>query len=465
MEEFIKSDYLLQTKTARALYKYASAMPIIDYHCHLSPKEIYEDKSFQNITELWLGGDHYKWRLMRSAGIEERYITGDAEAEEKFTAYAKALSLAIGNPLYEWSHLELKNYFGYAGILDEKTAQNVYKHSNKKLKKLSARELIATSGTVVVCTTDDPLDDLKYHRLLKKEEKRFSVLPTFRPDKVLKIDKEIWPDYIKELEKVSKVNIKSFSDLLEALRARLDYFSKNGCRISDHSLTEIPYQEYKEKEISRIFKKALKKETLDGKEIEKFMTAVLCELMREYHKRGWVAQLHYGVSRNSNTSLYKKLGSDCGGDHIASAASIDKLSKFLDMLDRDDALPKTIVYSLNPCDNTAIDTVLASFQKGPLKSKLQHGSAWWLNDNYHGIKEHLRSIGEQGYLAGFVGMLTDSRSFLSYARHEYFRRVLCAFLGELVEEGRYPKDMKKLRKIVEDISFNNAKEYFGFEWV
>ena len=462
MEEFIKENYLLNTKTARSLYRYASAMPIIDYHCHLSPKEIYEDKKFSTITEVWLGGDHYKWRLMRSAGIEERYITGDAADEEKFIAYAKALSLAIGNPLYEWSHMELKNYFGYSGSLDEASAKKVYKLANKKLKKLSARELIAASKVEVICTTDDPLDDLMYHQRLVKDEKRFKVLPTFRPDKIMNLNSDLWLGYIKDLEKISRISIKNYSDLLKAIKSRLDHFEKCGCRVSDHGLKRIPCREYKSTEISRIFRKALKKEKLTEVEEEKFMTATLFELMREYHARGWVAQLHYGVSRDNNTSLYKSLGTDCGGDHIGDNSGIDRLSRFLDMLERSDELPKTIIYSLDPNDNTAIDTVIASFQKGPVVSKLQHGSAWWFNDNYSGMMAHIKSLGEQGYLAGFVGMLTDSRSFLSYARHEYFRRILCLYLGELAETGRFPRDMKKLRKIVEDISYNNANEYFQF---
>ena len=460
--KFITDDFLLKSKLAKQLYAYAEKMPIIDYHCHLSPKEIYEDKVFKNITELWLAGDHYKWRLMRSAGIEEKYITGDSSDLDKFKMWAKALSLAIGSPLYEWSHLELKNYFGFDKVLDESTYLEVWKLVNDKLKKLSARKLIKNSNVKVVCTTDDPIDDLKYHKLLAKENLGFKVYPAWRPDKIVDIEKSIWKDYLLSLEKVSKMSIKSYKDLLKALNKRLDYFAKVNCTVADHGLACIPYYEFTDKEIDNIFKKALKGSDLTSIEVEKYKTALLYELHKEYYKRGWVSQLHYGVKRNNSSYLLKVKGVDAGGDSNGDSGNLNDLADFLDLLDREDKLPKTIIYSLNANDNVAIDTIIACFQKGPIKSKLQHGSAWWFNDNYTGMMDHLSSLSAQGYLAGFIGMLTDSRSFVSYARHEYFRRVLCNLLAELVNQGRFPNDKKKLKKIIEDISYKNTKEYFGF---
>ena len=460
--KFITDDFLLNSKVAKQLYAYAKAMPIIDYHCHLSPKEIYEDKVFNNITELWLSGDHYKWRLMRSAGIEEKYITGDASDLDKFRMWAKTLSLAIGSPLYEWSHLELKNYFGYDEVLDESSYRQVWKVVNEQLKSLSARKLIKNSNVKVVCTTDDPIDDLKYHKLLAKEKLGFKVYPAWRPDKIVDIEKDTWRDYLTSLEKVSKMDIKSYEDLLKALRKRLNYFAKVNCTVADHGLANIPYYEYTDKEIDSIFKKAKKGTKLSSIETEKYKTSLLYELHKEYHKRGWVSQLHYGVKRNNNSHLFKTKGVDVGGDSNGDSGNLNDLADFLDLLDREDKLPKTIIYSLNSNDNVAIDTIMACFQRGPIKSKLQHGSAWWFNDNYNGMMEHLNSLAAQGYLAGFVGMLTDSRSFMSYARHEYFRRVLSNFIADLVNQGRFPNDEKKLKKIMENISYKNTKEYFGF---
>ena len=460
--QFVKDNYLLNNKIAQELYGYASRMPIIDYHCHLSPLEIYEDKEFKNITELWLSGDHYKWRLMRSAGVDEKYITGKASDYEKFKAWAKTLSLAIGSPLYEWSHLELKMYFGYDGVLDEKTCREVWNLANKQLKELSARKFIKNSNVKVVCTTDDPIDDLQYHKRMQKERMGFKVYPAWRPDKVINIEKETWNDYVKKLSEVSKTPIKSYDDLLKALKKRLTYFAKVDCKVADHGLGTIPYAKYTKKEIDSIFKKALKGNALNEIEIEKYKTALLVDLHKEYHKRDWVSQLHYGVKRDNNSRLFKTVGVDAGGDNIGDSGSINNLADFLDILNKDNKLPKIIIYSLNPNDNAAIDTVIASFQCGPTQSKLQHGSAWWFNDHYDGMMNQLKSLASEGYLAGFVGMLTDSRSFISYARHDYFRRVLCVYLSELVLEGRYPHDSKKLQKIVEDISYRNAKKYFNF---
>lgn len=460
--KFIKDDFLLESEVSKRLYEYAKKMPIIDYHCHLSPKEIYEDKKFNNISELWLSGDHYKWRLMRSFGVDEEYITGKSSDKDKFMAWAKTLSLAIGNPLYEWSHLELKNYFGFDEVLDEDSAEKVWDLVNEKLKDLSARQLIRNSNVEVVCTTDDPIDDLNYHKLMANEDMGFKVYPAFRPDKVLNIEKDNWKQYLDKLAEVASIEIKEYDDLLKALNNRLDYFENVGCKVADHGLAYVPYEKYNEEEIRRIFIDRLNDKTLSNKEVEQFKTALLYELNKQYHDRNWVSQLHYGVKRDNSSFLYEKVGVDAGGDNIGDSASIDKLANFLDLVDKDDKLPKTILYSLNPNDNVAIDTVMASFQKGPIKSKIQHGSAWWFNDNYTGMNEQLTSLSLQGYLPGFVGMLTDSRCFISYARHEYFRRVLCNYIGKLVKQGRFPDDDKKLRKIVEDICFNNTKRYFRF---
>ena len=459
---FITENYLLSDEIARKLYSFAEKMPIIDYHCHLSPKEIYEDRRFANISELWLECDHYKWRLMRSAGIEEKYITGDASDKEKFFAWAKTLSLAIGNPLYEWSHLELRNYFGFEGVLDEDSAEKVWQLTSEKLKDLSARTLIRNSRVEVICTTDDVTDDLKYHRLLAKEDLGFKVYPTWRPDKVLYIEKEGWNAYIDLLEKTSGVRIDSFEKLLEALEKRMDLFAETGCRVADHGLPYIPDEDYTPEELEELFACRRRGEQLDQRRIDQFRTALLCHLMKRYHERGWAAQIHYGVIRDNSSYLLHSFGNDAGGDNIGSGGKIDDLAGFLDRLDQTDELPKIILYSLNPNDNTAIDTVIASFQRGPACSRIQHGSAWWFNDNYDGMRDQMRSLASQGYLAGFVGMLTDSRSFVSYARHEYFRRVLCGLLAEYVRQGRFPEDYGKLKKIVEGICYRNAKEYFGF---
>lgn len=462
MDVFIKDDYLLNDAVSKRLFQYAKEMPIIDYHCHLSPKEIYEDVKFNNITEIWLKGDHYKWRLMRSYGIDEAYITGNKDDKEKFLMWAKALSLAIGNPLYEWCHMELKNYFGYEGILDETTAEEVWQIANNKIKDLSAQKLIRESNVKIICTTDDPIDDLEYHRLMRTQDLGFKVLPAWRPDKVLNIEKKDWMDYIKRLEDVSNMPITSYETLLEALHRRFEFFKGNECRVADHGIAHVPCVPYTEEEIKSIVRKRFNEDTLSLNEIEQFKTALLKELHKWYHTNDWVSQLHYGVKRDNRIHLLRYYGVDAGGDSIGDSGSIDQLADFLNLCDQEGFLPKTILYSLNPNDNTAIDTVMGCFQEGPTKSKLQHGSAWWFNDNYDGMYAQLQSLAAQGYLAGFVGMLTDSRSFTSYARHEYFRRVLCVFLADLVNQGRYPNDENKLRKIVEDVSYNNAKEYFGF---
>ena len=461
---FYKENFLFNTATGLRLYGYVRDLPIIDYHCHLSPKEIYEDKVFENITQMWLGGDHYKWRLMRAAGVEEKYITGDANDHDKFMAWAKTLGNAIGNPLFEWSQMELRKYFGIDGFLNEASAERIWETANKRIKNLSARTLISNNRVEVICTTDDPVDDLKYHRLMAEDESMpCKVYPTWRPDKAVDIEKDAWSEYIDRLSEVSETPIESISNLKDALLKRLDHFSNHKCCVSDHGLAFVPFREVSESEAEAIFKKKRAGEKLTAEEIEGYKFFVLSFLAREYNRRDWVMQLHYGVKRDNSTRLFNALGPDAGGDSIGDSAPIGKLADFLNALDKTDELPKTIIYSLNSKDNAAIETVMACFQQGPTVSKIQHGSAWWFNDNFDGMTEQLKSLAAHGYLKGFVGMLTDSRSFLSYARHEYFRRVLVRLVAEWVDNGRYPEDEFALRELLEDICYRNAKNFFDFK--
>ncbi|WP_130836503.1 glucuronate isomerase [Lachnoclostridium sp. Marseille-P6806] len=465
MKEFMGEDFLLDTETAKRLYDaYAKDMPIIDYHCHLSPQEIYEDVRFGSITELWLGADHYKWRQMRANGTPERFITGNGDDFEKFRCWAKTLEAAVGNPLYHWSHLELKRYFGFGGQLCEDNAREVWELCNEKLRspEMSARGLIRSSHVELLCTTDDPADSLEYHRKLREEDFSVRVLPAWRPDRAIDIEKADYADYMKKLSEVSGVRIEGFAELLEALRARLRFFADNGCSISDHGLAGVVYEPASFEEADRIFRKRLAGETLSGCERRKFRTVLMLALGEEYAQRNWVMQLHYGVQRNLNRRLFEALGPDAGADAIGDQSSAAELGRYLDALAEKSSLPKTIVYSLNPADNAVIDTIIGCFQDDSAVGKLQHGSAWWFNDHRVGMEAHMTSLANLGLLGNFIGMLTDSRSFLSYTRHEYFRRILCGFIGRLVENGEYPNDERLLRKLVEGISYRNAKRYFGF---
>lgn len=466
MKKFMDKDFLLTTKTSEKLYfNHAKRMPIIDYHCHIDPREIAEDKRFSNITELWLGNDHYKWRLMRAFGTEEKYITGDASDKEKFMAWAKVLGRSIGNPLYHWSHLELQRYFNYHGILNENTAEEVWNLTLDKLSEetMSARNIIKSSNVKVICTTDDPVDSLEWHKMIAADSSfDVSVLPALRPDLALDIEKPGFADYIAKLAGASKIAIRSFEDLKTALANRIDYFDLNGCRLSDHGLVSIKYEPCTDEEADTIFEKSLTGAALSASEVAKYKTACLIFLGREYKKRGWVMQFHYGCKRDNNTLMFESIGPNTGYDCIGENVSVAEVSNLLNALNNADALPKTILYSLNPNDNTPLDTVIGCFQNSDCRGKIQHGCAWWFNDNLDGMTSHLRSLASQGYLAGFIGMLTDSRSFVSYTRHEYFRRVLCKFIGELVESGEFPYDEDVLGRIIEDISYNNAAEYFDF---
>ena len=467
MKQFMDKDFLLTTQTARDLFNnHAKDLPIIDYHCHIAAQEIAEDKRFDTITQLWLSGDHYKWRLMRAAGVEEQYITGDASDEEKFMKWAYVLGRAIGNPLYHWSHLELQRYFDYYGVLNEDTAKEVYELCNEKLKEpqMSAKGIIRLSKVSVLCTTDDPIDTLEWHKKIAADSDfDTKVLPAWRPDNAVNIEKPGFAQYIAKLAGVAKHPIRDFESLCEAFSIRMDYFEANGCKVSDHGLDFVCYSPARGKTVDHILATALSGGKITSRDANIFKTACLLFFGKEYARRGWVMQLHYGCKRDNNSAMFSKIGANTGFDCIGDNGSASNLANLLDALDKDGNLPKTILYSLNPTENTSIDTIAACFQSSEAVSKIQHGSAWWFNDNKDGMEAQLRSLANEGYLAGFVGMLTDSRSFVSYTRHEYFRRILCNVIGNFVEECEFPADMKLLGSIVEDISYNNAVRYFGFD--
>ena len=467
MKPFMNADFLLQTETARALYRRVAAeAPIIDYHCHVSPKEIYEDKHFEDLFDIWLSGDHYKWRIMRSNGVDERYITGDAPRREKFQKFAEALPKAIGNPMYHWCHLELKNYFGYEGILNGDTAEEVWQLAAEVLARpdMGARGIIEKSNVRFVGTTDDPLDSLEWHQKLMADDTfAATVAPTFRPDKALNMDKPGFGDYIRAVGELTGIAIRTVADVKTALSLRMDHFTACGCKASDHGLDYMVYSPLPESEVDAILARALAGETVTLAEAEAYKTALLIFCGEEYARRGWVMQLHYNCLRNPNSRMLAALGPDTGFDCIGPAPSRDALAGLLDALYRTDSLPKTIIYSLDAGDNSFIDTLIGAFQGTEAAGKLQHGSAWWFNDNKTGMQEQLTSLANLSLLGNFVGMLTDSRSFLSYTRHEYFRRILCNLIGEWVENGEYPADMDTLSTIVRDICCDNAIRYFGLE--
>lgn len=467
MKAFMDKDFLLSTETAKDLFhNYANKMPVLDYHCHINPQEIAEDRQFENITQLWLGGDHYKWRQMRSNGIDEKYITGDASDREKFQKWAQTLSKAIGNPLYHWSHLELQRYFGYTGALNEETAEEVWNICNKKLqdKSMSVRNIIKQSNVTLICTTDDPIDSLEWHKMIAEDDSfDVQVLPAWRPDKAMNIEAPEFPEYLEKLSEVSGVTVHDFASLKEALKARLAFFDSMGCRASDHALEYVMYYPASEAEIDAIFAKRMSGKDLSNTERLQFKTAFMIFVGREYHKLGWAMQLHYGTIRNNNMLMFKQLGPDTGYDCINTSGSSQEMAQLLNSLNETDQLPKTIIYSLNPVDNAAIGTVLGCFQDSSAIGKIQQGSAWWFNDHKTGMIEQMTSLANLGLLSNFVGMLTDSRSFLSYTRHEYFRRILCEMFGNWVENGEYPADMKALCDMVENISYNNSVRYFGFK--
>ncbi|MCY7779389.1 glucuronate isomerase [Bacillus haynesii] len=466
MKPFLNDDFLLTSETSKVLYhQYAKGMPIIDYHCHLSPKEIYENKTFKNLTEAWLYGDHYKWRAMRANGISEEFITGEASDEEKFSAWARTVPMTIGNPLYHWTHLELRRFFGIDERLDEKSAPHIWERVNEQLagEGFGARDLIEKSNVETVVTTDDPADSLEYHVKLKDEDFNVSVLPGFRPDKALEINQEGFAAWVSKLETASGMKIANYDDFLKALKNRIDFFHEAGGRISDHAINQMMYTETDESEVRPIFAKVMNGESASPEEECKFKSFTLHFLGTCYAEKGWAMQLHINALRNNSSKMYRKLGPDTGYDAINDQDIAKPLCSFLDSLDRKDALPKTILYSLNPRDNVVISSLCGSFQDGRIPGKIQHGTAWWFNDTKDGMIEQMKSLANIGLLSRFIGMLTDSRSFLSYTRHEYFRRLLCDVIGTWVENGEAPDDIELLGRIVKGICYENAKHYFQFE--
>ena len=467
MKPFMDKDFLLSTDTAKQLYHdYAAKMPVLDYHCHINPQEIAEDRKFDNITQVWLGGDHYKWRQMRSNGVEEKYITGDATDREKFQKWAETLEKLIGNPLYHWSHLELQKYFGYTGHLNGDTAQEVWDLCNEKLGQdsMTVRNIIRQSGVTLICTTDDPVDTLEWHEKIAADDTfDVQVLPAWRPDKAMNVEKPDFAAYMAKLSDVSSVKVKDFSSLKEALKARMDYFADHKCSVSDHALEYVMYVPADDKEIDAIMAKGLAGQGISREEELKYKTAFMLFVAKEYNRRNWVMQLHYGCKRDNNAYMYQQLGADTGFDCINNYAPSAQMADFLNALSATNEIPKTIIYSLNPNDNASIGTILGCFQAAGTNGRIQQGSAWWFNDHKVGMTDQMTSLANLGCLGNFIGMLTDSRSFLSYTRHEYFRRIMCELIGGWVENGEYPDDRKALKKIVEGISYNNAVKYFGFD--
>lgn len=464
MKKFMDSDFLLQSETSKILFhSYAENMPIFDWHCHLSPKEIYENKNPEDIAELWLAGDHYKWRAMRSFGIEEKYITGDASGYKKFMAWAKILPYCIGNPLYHWTHLELQRYFDIYEPLSEKSAESIWKTACDKISGggFSPRELIEKSNVTHVCTTDDAADSLEYHEKLQKSDFKCKVLPAFRPDKALNIEHPTFVPWLRSLEKTIGRPICSYEELEGALKERIAFFSSLGCRASDHAFTRVPYCRAAKDELQKIFAKAIKGEALSECECDKYRTELFRTLAKEYSRLGWGCEIHIGATRNNNKKMFELLGADSGFDSIDDRENAGALSLLLDSLNSEDCLPKTILFNLNPKDNYMLGAMMGNFQTSEAASKLQLGSAWWFNDNIDGMRAQLKALGNLGVLGKFVGMITDSRSFLSYPRHEYFRRILCGLVGDMVESGLYPDDTEFLGSVMQDISYNNAVKYFG----
>ena len=489
MKPFMDQNFLLQSATAQDLYhNHAAHLPIIDYHCHLNPKEVAEDHSFESITELWLGGDHYKWRALRSNGVEEKYITGDASDWEKFQKWAETMPYCMRNPLYHWTHLELRTAFGITKVLNASTAREIYDECNEKLKQpeFTARGLMRRYNVEVVCTTDDPADDLRYHRSPlpapplgechnaaastlnstppKGEQGGGRLLPTWRPDKAMGIDNPTaYRAYIETLGAAAQQDIRSYTDLLDALQKRHDFFASVGCRLSDHGVNEFYADDFTETELNAIFRKVMDGKTPNAEEISKFRSALMLEGGRMDARAGWAQQFHYGPMRNNNSKMFKRLGPDAGYDSIGTWNTSESLSRFLDKLDSEGNLAKTILYPINPSDNEMIATMIGNFQEGPVPGKIQFGSGWWFNDQLDGMERQMNCLSVLGLLSRFVGMLTDSRSFLSYPRHEYFRRCLCNLIGRDVEEGKLPQEeMPFIAQMVEDISYYNAKRYFGF---
>lgn len=466
MRPFLDDDFLLHSDTARYLYhQHAAPQPIIDYHCHLPPDQIAENRQFENLTQIWLYGDHYKWRAMRSNGIAERYCTGGASDFEKFEKWAETVPYTLRNPLYHWTHLELRRYFGIEEILGPTTAKAVYERASGLLQtpEFSVHGLLKKANVRVICTTDDPVDSLEHHRTIAASDLGIQVLPTFRADKLLGIDDVVpFNEYLNRLEAAADVDIVSYDDLLTALRRRHDFFAEMGGKLSDHGLEHLYADEYTEEEISTIFSRARGGKAPDRAETRQFRSAVLFEWAKLDHEKGWTQQFHLGALRNNNTRLLGQLGPDTGWDSIGDWPQAQALSKFLNRLDAENKLAKTILYNLNPADNEVMAAMVGNFNDGSTPGKVQFGSGWWFLDQKDGMERQLNALSNLGLLSRFVGMLTDSRSFMSYPRHEYFRRILCNLLGQDVENGELPNDRAWLGQVVENISYGNAKAYFEF---
>ncbi len=470
MKDFMDRDFLLETDTAKTLYHdYAEDMPIIDYHCHISPKDIAEDIRFENVTQALLGGgnfgDHYVWRLMRACGFPEEEVTGNAGDRVRFQRLAETMPRCVGNPVYQWLHLEFRRYFGVETPLNPDTAEEIWNRCNAALAApdMTVRGLIGRCNVDVICTTDDPADDLRWHKKIAADGSfRTRVLPAMRPDRALNIEKPDFAEYVRKLAGAAGMPVNTLDELKAALRARMDFFGEMGCRVTDHGLDYIPFLPGEDGEAEAIFAAALAGKAPTAEQAEKYRTAMMVFLGREYAKRGWVMQLHYGALRSVNSRMLAMKGPDTGFDAISDRLNSRAVTRYLDALDRDGLLPKTILYSLNPNDNTMLTAAMGCFQAGyGDRNHVQHGSAWWFNDTKAGMEAQITNLAAESALGNFVGMLTDSRSFFSYARHEYFRRVLCNVLGGWVENGEYPADMQTLGALVKDICYNNAKAYFG----
>lgn len=467
MKPFIHEDFLLQSETAKHLYhNFAKSLPIIDYHCHLDPKMVAEDHQFSSITELWLGGDHYKWRALRANGVAEKYITGDASDWEKFQKWAETIPYAMRNPLYHWTHLELKTCFGIDKVLNPDTAKEIFDECNAKLQlpEYSAKNLMRKYKVEVVCTTDDPIDSLEYHKQIKESGFEIKVLPTWRPDKAMAVESaSAFKTYIDTLSSVSGIKINSFKEIIDALLIRHKYFEEMGCRLSDHGMEEFYAEDYTEAEIEAIFSKVYGGIELNEAEIKKFKSAMLVEFGKMDADTGWTQQFHYGVIRNNNTKMFKAIGPDTGFDSISQVITAKNMVKYFDTLNSMNKLTKTIIYNLNPSDNTMLATMIGNFQDGSVPGKMQFGAGWWFLDQKDGMEQQMNALSLQGLLSRFVGMLTDSRSFVSYARHEYFRRIMCNLIATDVEKGEIPaSEMSRIEQMVADISYYNAKNYFNF---
>lgn len=463
MANLINEDFLLRSDLAKKLYEdYASKLPIIDYHCHLDPKEIYEDLKFDDITHAWLGGDHYKWRLMRANGVTEDFITGDQPSYKKFEKWSETVPYLFGSPLFHWTHMELNHFFGINEILSPKNAKEIYDKTNETLKTLSARQMIKNSKVEVICTTDDPVDDLKYHFLLKEEDTSFKVLPSFRPDKAMNIELSWFNDWVDQLAGVVGFELNDYESLKKALRQRVEFFNEAGAKVSDHGLDVLLYADATEEELAAIFAKGRKGEKISDHELAQYKGNLLVYLGTLYNEFGWVQQYHIGALRNNSDRMLNELGPDTGYDAINDGLIAIPLRSILNKLDSTDELPKTIIYTLNPRDFEVAITIMQAFQGGGIAGKMQFGTPWWFLDQRDDIEKQYRALGNNGLFAKFIGMLTDSRSFLSYPRHDYFRRILCNFVADQVNEGLFPLDLEVLGKIISDITYYNAKNYFGF---